>query len=62
MLFLLKCQIQIKPIWSNVHYENQNEQPTQGTTVQCVIVSLPNKKGKKEPVKFIKATRGEKLI
>ena len=30
-----------------------------GTTVQCVTVSRPNKDGVKEPVQFIKATRGK---
>ena len=41
-------------------YEDQGEQPTQGTTVQCVTVSRPNKEGKKEPVQYIKATRGKR--
>jgi len=32
----------------------------EGTTVQCVSTTAPNKEGKKEPVKYIKATRGKK--
>ena len=31
----------------------------QGTTVQCVKVNRPNSKGVKEPVQYVKATRGK---
>ena len=47
---------------AKILYDNTTDEPSEGTTLQCVIVNRPNKNGVKEPVQYIKATRGKKKL
>ena len=68
-LQLMKVIGNVDPKEKNKHscqakrlYDNKDKDGnTAGTSVQCVKVNKTNKDGKKEPIQYIKAVKGENL-